>query len=158
MLNTIQMDYELLRSVTSEDTALDGTTASYTYQSSDMPRSVFTLRPEFNGAEIYFTGTGDDNTTASYKLFGYAENGPAELLCSGTLTRGAGVAGTGVYYIDTITCTGDKGWNADDSENTANRPCLLQGDLYGLKYLYLEIRDIDGAGEMTGVTAYIRGY
>lgn len=142
-LETRQLVWVPARSaIGSDDTALDGTTASYTYQFADKPAAAISLNPEYNGGELYFYGTDAEDEASDYKVWVWKANGPARLWCYGTATLGAALQGTGSYYADTITSTNVTGiTQVFDSGN--DRVCTLRlGDMTGIRFLYVEF-DVD---------------
>lgn len=161
-VQTPQMDYTTLRaSSAADDTALDGTTASYTYAFGDLPtastRRAATMHPDWDNVTIYFFGTDAANEACTFKIYAYkSTNGPATLVCTGTATLGTAVTGgTNEFYADTISTTDY--WPTDiviaDSGN--NRVCTLSFDLLGHKYLFCELQASTGtcatmAAKITG--------
>jgi hypothetical protein len=125
--------------VTADDTALDGTTAGYTFQFADKPAEAISLNPEDNEGEIYFYGTdAADEDITGYKVYTWKENGPARLWCNGAVTLGAALKSAGVFYADTITVTdGTADCNSFDNGNDRVATLYLNS-LKGCRWLYVE--------------------
>jgi len=146
--------------VTTDDTALDGETASYTYHWHDKPSEAFELGPEFNACEIIFTGgyecadnTDNADTTDggnfAFKFYGYVEGGPAEFLCdvSGTMGLARIADSTLALYADTLTIDTQahlKTISVIDGGGN-DRVAKLAFDTCGLKYIYAEGYDVSYA-------------
>jgi len=156
-IETRTMGYIPLRTtVTADDTALDGTTASYTYQFADKSAKAVAITGEYNTAEIYFYGTDAAAETCNFKVYAYRENGPACLVCTGVVTLGTALKATGVFYGGTIAIT-DYWATSSVIDSGNNRAARLQFDLKGCKYVYVEI-DIPAASEVASISAEISGY
>jgi len=166
MQHTIQASYEKVRSgfVTSDDTVLDGITSGLTYKSSDRPASeCWESGPAVGANTVLFIGNGAENTTFSWKMYGYrtaAEDGvgPAEIIAEGTGIMGTALAEVGTRYADTVVITNPGSWLdvpvAIDSGN--DRICKVCYDFCGFKYLYTEFTNIGGGGgEVTSIQAYV---
>ena len=160
MLHTMQSSYQPLRKslVTVSDSALDGVTAGLTYKSTDRPDDCFEAGPEVGGVGVIFIGTGADNSTFSWKLYGYrtvAESGvgPGEFIAQGNGILGTALSEVGTRYADTLVVTVPGSWLdvpvAVDSGN--NRICKVCFDLCGYRYLYAEIT----LGTATGIQPYV---
>ena len=169
VLLTGQYKYEVLLDTTAINTALDGSTAGYTYDWTDKPATAAPIGPEFNGVEIFFIGgqksinsSGDgangdttgttDGTNWDGKLWGYAEGGPAEHICDISVTAGTARISdyTTALYADTITISNDTHLTtvtATDSGN--NRVCKIDFDAVGYKYIHCDI---------TVLTSDLKGY
>lgn len=160
MLHTMQAGWQPLReNITSDDSELDGVTSSLTYNFSDRPSwlDYKDVGPEANAFVLYFTAQGSNATdTFSWKLYLYAENGPAEYVAHGTGTRGSAIVSGSTYYVDSLTESGEE-WYGEfgiyDSGNS--RAAKLAVDGSGRKYPYVEITDVGGANECTKVNVYI---
>ncbi|MFA5187009.1 MAG: hypothetical protein WC551_11055 [Patescibacteria group bacterium] len=158
---TSQMGWSPLRSaaVTADDTALDGTTENYTFAFGDKPASAIRVHPNWNNGIVHFAGTDAANETCNYKLYGWRENGPAMLICSGTFTLGAAVTGaTNTFYADTITVTDTWPTTVVTSDADGNnRVASLAFDMIGCSWVYLEI-DIPAASQVASANGYISGF
>ena len=161
MQHTIRGSYAPMRSgdVTTDDTALDGETAGYTYHWKDKPKEAFQLGEEYNKCEIIFTAgyecaDSTDNADASdggnfaFKFYSYTENGPAEFLAdiSGTVGTARIADSTLALYVDRLTIASQQHPEAVASkDNGNNRIAKLVFDTCGFKYLYAEGYDVSHA-------------
>ena len=160
MLHTMQAGWQPLReNIASDDSALDGVTSGLTFKFTDKPSwlEYKDVGPEGNAVVFYFTAQGAAATdTFSWKLYVYAENGPAEYVAHGTGTRGSAIAAASTYYVDSLTELGED-WYGEygifDSGNS--RIAHMAIDMSGRKYPYMEITDLGGANECTQVTIYV---
>ena len=151
-------EYFIARTVsTGDDTALDGTTASYTYQFDDKPTTATQLQNGMNAVQIYFYGTDAANEDCDYTIYAYRRGGPAEKVCSGTVTLGTAVEGTtNTFFADTITCTDVWAKDVVVSNSADNCVATLTFDAMGHKWIYVEFAD---AGETSATMgAYISGF
>jgi len=151
---TIQNGYVPMRQdktngdVTAADTALDGSTAGYTYHSSDRPAGAFRLNPEDEQVTMIFPQMdATHNLSFEIKLWGYgAGEDPAEFICDLSLTTGTARVNdiTTQLYVDTITCSSEAHISAlNAADNTGNnRVAKLNVSTFGYKYLYAEVFDI----------------
>jgi len=149
----------LRTAVTVDNTALDGTTASYTFAFSDKPSTAKEIETQWNGIDVYFYGTDAANETCNYKIYVWKANGPACLWCSGVFALGAAVTGgTTTYYADTITVTNVHG-NAGVKDGSGNdRIAVLRlGDMRGYRYIFCEI-DIPASTQVASASAEMTGY
>jgi len=156
---TRQKPWQTLRSgVTSDDTALDGTTSGYTFQFADKPSAAIEIDPTWNSVDIYFYGTDAANETCNYKIYGWKANGPALLLTSGAFTLGAAITGgTTEYFADTITETDMHAVSAV-TDSTNDRVAVLHlTSLRGIKWIYCEI-DIPASSQVASASAKMTGY
>lgn len=142
---------------TGDDTALDGTTAGYTYKHADKPSTAVSLNTNFNAAQIYFYGTDANNEDCDYAIYAYRTDGPAEKVCSGTVTLGTAVTGaTNTFFADTITVTDVWPTTVTVANSAANGVATLSFDLMGHEWVYVEFAD---AGETCAtMSAKIAGY
>lgn len=157
--DTRQAPWTTLRSgVTADDTALDGTTSSYTFVFSDRPSSAKEINYAWNGIDVFFSGTDAADETCNYKVYLYKSNGPAILWCNGVYTLGAAVTGeTTTYFADTITCTNVHG-NAEVKDSGNDRVAVLRlGDVRGFKFVFCEI-DIPASSQVASASADMTGY
>ena len=161
-LHTHQSSYQKIRS--NFVTAADATLSSYKATDRPADSECFVAGPEVGGVSVIFAGSGSDNDTFSWILYGYravgegANIGPAEFICSGTGILGAAEAeiGSGYLYADTIVITDPGNWYdvpvAVDSGN--NRICKICFDLCGFKYLHVRFTAIGGASMQAYVGFY----
>ena len=157
-LETHIIPYSSLRTAsTGDDTALDGTTSSYTYKFTDKPATAVNLNTRFNGAQIIFYGTDANNEDCDYIIYAYRDSGPAEKVCSGTVTLGTAVTGaTNTFYADTITCTDVWPTTVTVANSAADGVATLSFDLMGHEWVFVQFAD---AGETCAtMSAMIAGY
>ena len=150
----------LRTAIVSDDTALDGTTDSYTYSFGDKPAAAIPVDPGINGGDVCFYGTDAANEICNYKLYVYKETGPALLWCSGVVTLGAAVVKgeTSTYYADTITVVQVHGDSAKAIDVAGDRVCVLRlKDLRGARWIFLEI-DIPASTQVASITGLFTGY
>jgi hypothetical protein len=165
VLHTYQGSYEVLADFSSDVSLFDGSSAGATYDWNDRPNLIDgsqgckRLGGETNGVEMIFLNdeVAEDGTNASFKLWGYTENGYAEYLADISLTTGTARFGdsTVVLWADTITIAEQvhiKNFTAKDNAGN-NRIAKLQFDAAGYKYLCAELYDIS-----SGWRIYYRGY
>jgi len=132
---------------------LDGETSGSTYQYADKRSELVKFRKFMSNVKLMFVGGDTENQACTFKLWGYRNNGPAELIYAGTLTLGAAVAGTGLFYVDTI--SGTATW--DTEINVINRTdgvATMSFDNVGNWALYVEITEMTS---MAAITPYISG-
>jgi len=148
----------LRTAVDANDSVLDGTTATLTYAFADKPTTAVEIPSTWNSIDVYFYGTDAANEIASYKLYGYKDNGPALLLTSGVATLGTAVTGgTTTYYGDTITET-DVHATSAVTDSAGNRICVLHlTGLKGISWLYCEL-DLPTAPVMASISCEMTGY
>jgi len=158
-LETWVGDWTLIRSlVAADDTILDGTTATKTYQFTDKATTAIALTERTNGGELYFYGTAAADKTAVFYVWAYKKGGPARLLYQGTVTTGTAVQGTtNTFYCDTIAETTNNN-SCTVIDSAANRVAILNlGDLRG--YSWLDVRfDVTIDTQMTAVNCAFTSY
>jgi len=172
-LETRQHGWLLLKTGTSDDTALDGTTSGLTYVFSDKPSSAKPVEYGWNGVDIYFKGVatpilpGDVNEKyVDYKVYIWKnESGPGLLWCYGRATMGTAVTGvTNGYFVDTVTCTDvhaeTEGTRVKFTDSGNNRVAVLRlGDVRGAKWVNIEYDfPTDGNVAATSMTSEYTGY
>lgn len=157
-IETSRYNWRPLRtSVTADDTALDGTTESYTFAYDDKPTTAF-ANSEWNNVQVMFYGTDAANETCNYKIYAYRAYGPAVMVCSGVFTLGTAKTGTtNTFYADTITVTDYWPTEVIVSDSGNNRVCTLTFDLLGYNYVFCEI-DIPAASQVASASALISGF
>lgn len=176
ILETMQREYRLLRTFGAEDAAtlaacLDLTAAG---DFANKSATAFALPQErenspANAVEILFAGTDAANETFSYGIYAYAdENGPAELICTGTGTLGTqavvkypdtAATATNTFWADTLTATGYHIKTVTVADGSAaNRVAKLTFDATGYRYLKVYVYDAGGGAECSTVGAYIRWF
>ncbi len=123
-------------------TALDGTTTGFTYQPGDIgPTSAYLLdlNQDTDAVIITISGTGSNNNTIAFNIWGYGVDTPAEsIYILATAILGTAVAGSSQLYVDTITGTDKHTSTVGIYDSGSNRVCKLKLDTQGLKYLYFE--------------------
>ena len=155
MLHTYQSGYEKLR--LTDVTLDDATLACY----SVAPSTAHKMDGVFNGIEIYWQGDGTDGSTMACELWGYASNGPAELIAdisglSGTMKFGADT--TIEVFVDTLVVDGYhvEGIRTKDIGN--NRIAKMTFDAVGYDKIYTRYYHVGDVTEMDRVNAYVRGW
>jgi hypothetical protein len=178
-LTTKNKDYSIFRAFGTEDaasliTALATSTslgdfANKSATAFKLPDSDYPDTSAANAVEIIFGGTNAENETFSFGIFGYANNnGPAELICTGTGILGAqdivkypetAVAVTG-WWADTLVVTSYHPTTIIVADSGNDRVAKLCFDTIGYKYLKCYIYDADGTTGVEALTvgAYIRWY
>jgi len=154
MLRTYQGSYEVLADFSADVSLFDGSSAGFTYDWSDRPNLVDgsqgckQVNTECNGIEIIILSDASavDNANNNFKLWAYAEKGPAVYLADISCTTGTAryEDSTAALWIDTIVIaeqTHIKNLIAKDNGGN-NRIAKLQFDFGGYKYLCAELYDI----------------
>jgi hypothetical protein len=145
-LFTIRTAYKIFRNtVSSVDTALTGATYKWstflsTYHPDDgSAKTAIELDPRHNQATVIFDHKNADTDTATFIIYAYREGGPAEQVCTSTLTSGKAQTddATTRYYADTIGTVTDT-WPATVSESDSGGSdgvAKITFDIRGYKYL-----------------------
>jgi len=119
--------------------ALDGATAGLTYQFADMPLTGrIKLNKRTDCVNVSMSGTGSDGNTAAFKIWGYATDGPAKLIYSGTGTLGTAVAGTSQLFADTFSASDVHVATTKIADSAANRVASISFDAAGYGFLVFE--------------------
>jgi len=84
------------------------------------------------------SGTGSDGNSAVFKIWGYAADGPAKLIYSGTGTLGTAVAGTSKLFADTFTESETHVTSTTVVDSAANRVASIYFDAVGYAFLVFE--------------------
>lgn len=144
--------------VDTNDTALAATTKTWATR----PESkMFSIPQSFNNLAIRFRcdPNSTSETTATYTVYVYSDDDDAELVCTGTITRGDQVATMGsgsYYYAETITVTSV--WGTDILQfdcSGANGMANIKFDHLGAKYLYVQITSLK---QYDKVSVDVRGF
>lgn len=144
-----------------DSTPLDGSTSGRTYQPKDRTAEYsYTLRSGCDGVIITAYGTGSENDTAVFNIWGYPLNGPAQLIYgSVTATLGSAVADSGKLYVDTFSGTdvhiSPSGVTVADVGN--NRVAKISFDTMGYQYLMFECTTFTSLTNITFVVQEV-GY
>jgi hypothetical protein len=152
MLHTYQGSYETLYDFSADVSLFDGSSAGFTYDWSDRPNLVDgsqgckKLGNEANGCEIIVLADAEavDGANTNFKLWAYAENGPAVYLADVSCTVGTArfEDSTTALWIDTMTIDTQGHLNALNVKDSGNdRVCKLKFDIGGYGYLCCEMYD-----------------
>ncbi|MHC4364800.1 MAG: hypothetical protein ACYSTJ_04955 [Planctomycetota bacterium] len=145
-LTTKQKSYETFRdTVSSADSDLTASTKTWaTFISTYHPRSstnkpAIQLPSQANRITVIFDHKNANTDTATFIIYAYREGGPAEYVCSSTLTAGAQETddATTRYYADTIGTVTDR-WPETLTESDSggnNGVAKITFDARGYKYL-----------------------
>lgn len=164
-LHTQQAGYEPLRvDVTIGDTNyLDGVTSGRSLDFSDRPSYAVALTPNHNGVEIIAKGVAEaaDGDNFSFRLWGYAANGPAEHIADISCTIGTAKVGgsSTALWVDTIVISSDTHiatCSVSDSAN--NRIAKLDFDAGGYTWFVADFTTQGAADLSQKVSLYYRPY
>ncbi len=147
--------YEVLRTVTAtEDTQLTASTQKTAPVRSD-DGTVFLHWDQVGAIHLRFKGTGAQNLTLAWTLWGYKDaSNPARYVAHGTATTGLTQTGeTNEFYCDTIVITAQAytktfavSDGAPDAIISGGGIAELTGDTVEYGIFKLVIRDIAGGG------------
>lgn len=136
---TAKYKYHTLRdTVSAADTDLTAAQKTWSHYLTNYTSSgaSYKLPRGANFAHVVFDHKNANTDTATFILYGYRENGPAEFICSGNLTAGAQETGdsTTRYYADTIESLTQR-WigNIDTCDASGNNGVAkVNFDTYGI--------------------------
>jgi hypothetical protein len=143
---------------------LDGVTAGYSYDQHDRPLHSYPIGPEWNRATGYVvTSDGTANKTGALKVWGYAQNGPAELIGDISFTLGTAhvTEVTSCLVADTLTIVANPGGLTCQDNTADNRIAKFTFDNYGYKWLFFEPYEISATSVAfvgAGVNVYLRPF
>ena len=149
--------------VTSDDTALDGSTSGARY-TDITSRGYYEFGTEVNGAEVVFSGEADNSDSGSCELWGVTTNGIGELIADLSLITGTAWAdmtdpdSTARLFVDSITIITEnhvKDVTVADSGN--NRFAKVGFDTIGYKGIYCRCT-VGDATEISRLTPWIRTF
>lgn len=155
MLDTYQGSYELLADSSVDVSIFDGSSDGYSFRWDDFSRGPFLheitlgtteVGHECNGIEIIGLVTGTaDGEDGNMKIYGRAENGPAEYLYDVSMTAGTARSSgdnTTSLYIDTYVVAETAHFKTATVKSPTNGIGRLQFDFAGYKYLTAELYDV----------------
>lgn len=147
---------------------LDGSTSGYTFDFTNKKSGAKELPHEANGITIQVQGYDvADDGAFTLNVWGYPEDGPAELMCEATCAWGTARVSDVTWvsdpsdnlYADTIdvtTLAHIRDMSGVDSGN--NRICKLWTDAVGYRWIYPEFAGISGAGEALDSTGSMNAF
>jgi hypothetical protein len=146
---------------------LDGSTATKTYQPADrIAANSVALSKRADDviidASVGVTTLATVVGTVAFKIYGYAEKGPAELIYSGTATAAAastGIAGTLSRYVTTFSTQAAGLYHEaiDITVPEVNGITSMNITTRGVKYLLFEVSAFN-ATAVTSITFNVREY
>ena len=143
---------------------LDASTAGYTYDAHDRKKSLcIEIGPEWNRTTGFVVlGCATEDANARLKVYGYAQNGPAEVIADVSLTCGTASFGEtdvtrtfGVEKFTAVHLASNAGWTTYDNPGKFS---TFRFDNIGYKWLYFEPSEVTATSALFGCTMniYIR--
>jgi len=156
---TVQRGERTVTMTAVDSTPLDGSSTSRTYQAADRTVAYcVVLAEETDYVVVTAVGTGSDNNSAVFTLWGYGVDGDAERIYhTVTATLGTAVAGSGKLYVDYFngTDTHTTTIAVKDSGSNGNTRAKFYLETAGLRHLMFEPTTFT---TLTAITFHVREF